>query len=72
MTTDAVPGDPRARPQDVEYILPLPRETARIDQGFGGTFSHTDAQNRYAIDFGVAQGTPVTAARAARGASAIA
>lgn len=64
LSMEAVPGDPRARPQDVEYLLPLPRQLTRIDQGFGGAFSHTDVQNKYAIDFGVAQGTPVTAARA--------
>ena len=63
LSMEAVPGDPRARPQDVEYLLPLPRQSTRVDQGFGGKFSHTDVQNRYAIDFGVAQGTPVTAAR---------
>ena len=64
LSMEAVPGDPRAKPKDVEYLLPLPRQLTRIDQGFGGAFSHTDTQNRYAIDFGVAQGTPVTAARA--------
>ena len=36
---------------------------ARPCRGFGGSFSHTDPQNRYAIDFGAAQGTPVFAAR---------
>jgi hypothetical protein len=59
----AIPGDPNAKPRDVVYNLPLPREALRIDQGFGGSFSHTDPQNRYAIDFGVKQGTTITAAR---------
>ena len=60
---DAVPGDPRARPQDVEYALPLPRANLKVEQGYNGRFSHTDPQNQYAIDFGVPQGTPVSAAR---------
>ena len=60
---EAVPGDPRAKPQDVEYGLPLPRDRFRVEQGFNGRFSHGDPQNRYAIDFGVPQGTPVFAAR---------
>jgi len=63
LAMEAVPGDPRAHPQDVDYGLPLPRTSIRVHQGFGGTFSHTDAQNRYAIDFGAEQGTPVFAAR---------
>ncbi|WP_133500327.1 peptidoglycan DD-metalloendopeptidase family protein [Cognatilysobacter terrigena] len=60
---DVVPGDPRARPQDVEYLLPLRMNGWRIDQGFGGGFSHDDEQNRYAIDLAAPIGTPVLAAR---------
>ena len=60
---DVVPGDPRARPQDVEYLLPLQMAGWRIDQGFGGSFSHADAQNRYALDLAAPIGTPVLAAR---------
>lgn len=61
---DSLPGDPDARPQDVEYRLPLPHAVVpRIDQGYGGRFSHTDLQNRYAVDFAVPEGTPVLAAR---------
>lgn len=59
---DAVPGDPAARAQDADYRLPL-GGTYRIDQGFGGSFSHTDEQSRYAIDLNVDEGTPVLAAR---------
>jgi murein DD-endopeptidase MepM/ murein hydrolase activator NlpD len=58
-----VPGDPSARPQDVEYLLPLRQSRNRIDQGFGGSFSHGDEQNRYALDFAAEIGTPVLAAR---------
>ncbi len=59
-----VPGNPSARPQDVEYLLPLRQSGSRVDQGFGGQFSHQDEQNRYALDFAAGIGTPVLAARA--------
>ena len=59
----AVPGDPAARPDGSAYLLPLDTRAFRIDQGFGGRFSHTDAQSRYAIDFAADEGTPVIAAR---------
>ena len=60
---DAMPGDPLAHPRDVAYRLPLRQKGTRIDQGYGGRFSHTDPQNRYAVDFAADQGTPVVAAR---------
>ena len=60
---DSLPGDPSARPRDVEYLLPLQQRSFRIDQGFGGGFSHNDPQNRYAVDFAADIGTPVLAAR---------
>ena len=60
---DSLPGDPSARPRDVEYLLPLRQRDFRIDQGFGGSFSHDDPQNRYAVDFAADIGTPVLAAR---------
>jgi len=60
---DALPGDPNAKPLDVEYRLPLRQHALRIDQGYGGGFSHGDAENRYAVDFAAAIGTPVLAAR---------
>jgi murein DD-endopeptidase MepM/ murein hydrolase activator NlpD len=58
-----IPGDPNARPRDVDYLLPLRPRVLRIEQGYGGTFSHTDAQNRYAVDFAADIGTPVLAVR---------
>jgi murein DD-endopeptidase MepM/ murein hydrolase activator NlpD len=58
-----VPGDPNARPRDVDYLLPLRQRALRVEQGYGGSFSHTDAQNLYAVDFGADIGTPVLAAR---------
>lgn len=59
----AVPGDPAAKPDGTVYRLPLDTDEFRIDQGFNGRFSHTDAQSRYAIDFAADEGTPVIAAR---------
>lgn len=63
LVMDTLPGDPSARPRDVEYLLPLRQRTPRIDQGYGGRFSHTDTQNRHAVDFAAPVGTPVLAAR---------
>jgi murein DD-endopeptidase MepM/ murein hydrolase activator NlpD len=60
----SVPGDPAALPDGTVYRLPLDLSGWRIDQGFGGTFSHTDKQSMYAIDFAAPEGTPVLAARA--------
>lgn len=60
---DSLPGDPGARPREVEYLLPLQQRSFRVDQGFGGGFSHNDPQNRYAVDFAADIGTPVLAAR---------
>ena len=59
----AVPGSPSARPRDAEYVYPLQTATLRIQQAWGGGFSHADAENRHAVDFAVAVGTPVLAAR---------
>jgi len=60
---DSLPGNPSAAPRDVEYRLPLAIDGARIDQGYGGRFSHRDPENRYAVDFAVPIGTSVLAAR---------
>lgn len=60
---DSLPGDPGARPRDVDYLLPLDQDSFRIDQGYGGHFSHSDSQNRYAVDFAADIGTRVLAAR---------
>ena len=59
----ALPGDPGAVPEDVVYSLPIDESQWRPGQGFHGSFSHDDEQNRYAIDLVVAEGTPVLAAR---------
>ncbi|MBD9367426.1 M23 family metallopeptidase [Xanthomonas sp. XNM01] len=60
---DNLPGSPEARPLDFEYRLPFEYARIRVDQGFGGSFSHSDAQNRYAVDFAVPEGTPILASR---------
>lgn len=59
----AIPGSPGAHHEDAEYAWPLGKHDARIDQGFNGSFSHTDEQSRYAMDAATAEGTPVLAAR---------
>ncbi|TKS53391.1 DUF4124 domain-containing protein [Luteimonas yindakuii] len=59
----AVPGHSGARPRDIEYGYPLDTRSLRIEQGWGGGFSHADAQNRHAVDFAAPVGTPVIAAR---------
>jgi hypothetical protein len=61
---DVVPGTPNARPRDIEYLYPLQIGSVRVEQGYGGRYSHNDAQNRYAVDFAADIGTPVVAARA--------
>lgn len=59
----AVPGSPNARPRDVEYAWPLASAPLRIQQAWGGGYSHHDAENRHAVDFAAPVGTPVVAAR---------
>lgn len=63
---DAVPGDPAATPRDVPYLLPFDAKRFQVTQAPQGRFSHTDPENRDAIDFALAEGTPVLAARAGR------
>ncbi|TBR12162.1 MAG: M23 family peptidase [Lysobacter sp.] len=61
-TLRAIPGDPRAMAATGDYLLPL-AAPLRIDQGFNGGFSHTDDENRHALDLAAPVGTPVLAAR---------
>ena len=63
LALEVVPGHPGARPVDVEYGWPLGSRALDIGQGWGGGFSHRDAENRHAVDFAVPEGTPVLAAR---------
>jgi murein DD-endopeptidase MepM/ murein hydrolase activator NlpD len=46
------------------YFPPIaPNASFQISQAFGGSFSHTDEQNQYAVDIAMPVGTPVYAAR---------
>ncbi|MDX2004119.1 MAG: M23 family metallopeptidase [Meiothermus sp.] len=57
-------GDINARPDGTVYDLPFATGAAfRVDQGYGGVFSHNTAEGRYALDFNMPEGTPVHAAR---------
>ena len=61
---NVVPGDPKAFPDNTTYALPLTDNSGwQLGQAFHGGFSHTDEQNRYAVDLIVPEGTPVLAAR---------
>lgn len=60
---EQLPGDPGARPADFAYRVPFEDAPIRVDQGFGGRFSHNDAANFHALDFALPEGTPVLAAR---------
>ena len=63
---EAMVGDPKATPStNRAYALPFPAGTHyTLDQGFDGSFSHNTPDSRYALDFGVPEGTAVLAARA--------
>lgn len=63
LAVDAIPGDPRAVPDNQVLRLPFEGVPVRVDQGYEGSFSHHDAANRYALDFALPPGTPVLAAR---------
>jgi murein DD-endopeptidase MepM/ murein hydrolase activator NlpD len=56
-------GDPHASPAPYVYGLPFSSgEAHRVIQGFNGTFSHT-ADEVFAVDFDMSEGTIVRAAR---------
>jgi murein DD-endopeptidase MepM/ murein hydrolase activator NlpD len=60
-----VHGDPAARP-DLDAIYQLPfdeNQPLRVDQAFGGKYSHSDAHSFHAVDISMDEGTPVRAAR---------
>jgi murein DD-endopeptidase MepM/ murein hydrolase activator NlpD len=61
-----VPGDPAARADpNAEYLPPFdPSLPLRVDQGFGGEYSHSDAHSYHAVDIAMDEGTPIRAARA--------
>ncbi len=60
----AMPGDPTASPDSTVYALPFDEDSGwEIGQAFHGGFSHSDEQNRYAVDLIIREGTPILAAR---------
>ena len=64
LNMESVPGGTSGPPKDFLYQLPIDRKTAlKIAQAFNGRFTHTDEQNRFAVDFSMPVGTPVLAAR---------
>ncbi|WP_395609949.1 peptidoglycan DD-metalloendopeptidase family protein [Pseudomonas sp. B22129] len=50
-------------PQAYRYPLPWRGGPFRLTQGPNGSFSHTDAKSRYAMDIAMPEGTPIIAAR---------
>lgn len=60
---ETVPGSANARPRDYEYLFPLQLPEPRVEQAWGGRYSHADAENRHAVDFAAPPGTTVFAAR---------
>jgi len=60
---DTVPGSLNATPRDYEYLFPLSSIEPRIEQGWGGRYSHGDAENHHAVDFAADSGTMVLSAR---------
>ncbi len=58
-------GSPLARhDESAVYLPPFEKGTSfSITQAFGGGFSHTDKQNKYAVDLAMPINTPVYAAR---------
>ena len=60
---NAVPGAPLVQAEDVAYRLPFEAAHLRVDQAPNGRFSHQDEENRDAVDFALAEGTLILAAR---------
>ncbi|NVZ49031.1 M23 family metallopeptidase [Pseudomonas sp. B6002] len=60
-----MPGVPKPTysPQAYRYPLPWRGGPFRLTQGPNGSFSHTDAKSRYAMDIAMPEGTPIIAAR---------
>lgn len=58
-------GSPLAHYSSTTSYLPpiAPNTSFQISQAFGGSYSHTDEQNKYAVDIVMPIGTPVHAAR---------
>ncbi|MEN1727026.1 MAG: M23 family metallopeptidase [Pseudomonadota bacterium] len=63
--TESLPGDPGGQHQPTRaYRPPIARNQEYfISQAFGGSFSHTSQDSRYAVDIAMPVGSPVHAAR---------
>lgn len=59
-----VPGAPGVAPSQQAYAAPFCRGSFPVSQGFNGSFSHQNPENRYAVDIAMPVGTPLCAARA--------
>jgi len=59
-------GEPLAKHSEQAIYYPpfVSYKTFRITQAFDGKFSHTDEQNKYAVDFSMPEGSEIHAARA--------
>lgn len=60
-----VHGDPQAVPDpDAVYLLPFDEGLRmRVDQAFGGKYSHSEPHSLHAVDISMDEGTPVRASR---------
>ncbi|OZC02085.1 M23 family metallopeptidase [Rubricoccus marinus] len=65
LRVSAIVGDYRAQPDtSARYAFPFPRgRSYSVIQAYEGSFSHTSDYSRYAVDFSLAVGDTVTAAR---------
>lgn len=59
-----VPGPPGVAPSQPAYAAPFCRGCFPVSQGFNGSFSHQNPENRYAVDIAMPVGTALCAARA--------
>lgn len=66
LTYQYIIGSPLAKHDAAAvYLPPFEKNTSRaISQAFAGQFSHTDEQNKYAVDLVMPVNTPIHAARA--------
>ncbi len=58
-----VPGPPGEAPPQPVYEMPFCGGKFSVSQGFNGSFSHQDPENKYAVDIAMPVGTPLCAAR---------
>lgn len=59
----AIPGPSNGHASTFAYALPVSEQGLRIDQADGGKSSHSNIENRHALDFAAPMGATVFAAR---------